>query len=868
MQADPEMPAAPHARSAESVTQALQVDPARGLSAAEAEARLERFGANAIEERARRPLWRVVLDQFREFMILVLIAAAIVSGLIGEAKDAIAILVIIVLNAVIGVVQDVRAENAIAALKRLAAPHARVRRDGEVIDIETDKLVPGDVVLLEAGAVAPADLRLVESAGLQSGEAILTGESAPVDKDAAAIVAEDAPVGERRGMVFKGALITHGRGIGVAAATGADTEFGRIAALIENAEEARTPLQRRLEAFGARLAWAVLAICLVIFLAGLARGEGLTLMLMTAVSLAVAAIPEALPAVASIALAIGAYRMVRQNVLIRRLPAVETLGSVTFICTDKTGTLTENRMRAEAFWTPEGETPGPELSRNWRRFFEALALCNDAEAASDGAIGDPTETALLDAAAAHGVVKKDLEQVSPRLGELPFSSDRRRMSTLHHIGESYIAYSKGALEALAPRLADAHDLANIQSAAETMAAQGLRVMAVGMRRFAEAPQNCEEMEERLEFLGLVGLVDPPREGVKEAIAQCKRAQLNIVMITGDHPGTARAIALRLGLADENDDVMTGAELARLSDSELVQKVKRVRVYARVDPAQKIRIVEALQARGEYVAMTGDGVNDAPALKTAEIGVAMGRGGSDVARESAHMVLTDDNFTSIARAIREGRRVYDNIRKFIRYALTGNSGEIWTIFLAPFLGLPIPLLPIHILWVNLVTDGLPGLALASERAEPDIMRRPPRPPKESIFAHGMARHVLVVGFLLGVVCLSVQGWARAYSPEHAQTMVFTVLTLSQLGHCLAIRSEREPLWRLGLMSNRPLAWAVGFTFLLQLATIYTPFLHPVFHTTSLPPAELAICLAASSIVFFVVELEKWTTRRAQASTSSA
>jgi Ca2+-transporting ATPase len=584
-------------------------------------------------------------------------------------------------------------------------------------------------------------------------------------------------------------------------------------------------------------------------------------MLLTAVSLAVAAIPEALPAVISIALAIGAVRMARQHALIRKLPAVETLGSVTFICTDKTGTLTENRMRVEAAWAASG-APSQELYR-------ALALCNDAQMGARGAIGDPTEIALMEAAAARGFTKSELEAEAPRLAELPFSAERRRMSTLHRLDGAYVSVVKGAVETLAPRLAGAlteHgpaplDAAAMQREAERMAGEGLRVMAVAQRCFAEKPEHIEELEEDLVLLGLVGLADPPRAGVKDAIAVCKAAGVTPVMITGDHAATARAIAMRLGILDDaRDAVMTGDELAMLSPADLAERARKVRVYARVDPAQKIRIVEALQTEGEYVAMTGDGVNDAPALKRAEIGIAMGRDGSDVAREAAHMILTDDNFATIVRAIREGRRIYDNVRKFIRYAMTGNSGEIWTIFLAPFLGLPIPLLPIHILWINLVTDGVPGLTLAGERAERDIMNRPPRAPDESVFAHGMARHILWVGLLMGLVCISVQAWAFHTGSPNWQTMVFTVLTLSQLGHCLAIRSERNLVADIGLTSNRPLLWGIAATALVQIATLYVPFLQPIFHTRPLTASELALCVAASCIVFVAVEIEKLLLRR--------
>ena len=903
-----------HTRSAEEAARALAVEPALGLDPAQAEARFLQHGPNALPEGRRRSIARMVLDQFSDFMILVLIAAAVVSGIIGDAVDTIAIVVIVVLNGVIGFFQEWRAERAMAALKKLAAPSARVRRDGAVATLAAERLVPGDVVLLEAGNVVPADLRLFEAARLKVAEAALTGESQPVEKTTGPLADPALPLGDRSNMAYKGTVVTYGRGAGIVAATGPATELGRIAQLLAGEEEVRTPLQKRLAAFGTRLAWAVLAICAIVFAAGLLRGEPPVLMFLTAVSLAVAAIPEALPAVVTISLALGAHQMVRQNALIRRLPAVETLGSVTWICSDKTGTLTENRMRAEAFRVAGAAAPPQPLAEPWLSFFRALALNNDA--ALDGAgnaVGDPTETALLEAARAAGIDKTAEEARAPRLAEIPFDSDRKRMATLHRddacgsaalaaipapgggggrpqqasrsqlagdpgaespasrlpqLGGGVIAFVKGAPEAVLPRCARQLtpqgaaplDVSEILAQADRMAGEGLRVLAIARRRFEAMPQRDEEAEEELTLLGLVGLMDPPRAEAAQAVAECKAAGIVPAMITGDHPATARAIARRLGILDGEGAVMTGTELAALSDEAFAARVKGVRVYARVDPEQKIRIVKALQSAGQFAAMTGDGVNDAPALKRADIGVAMGKGGTDVAREAAHMVLLDDNFATIVHAVREGRRIFDNIRKFIKYTMTSNSGEIWTISLAPFFGLPIPLLPIHILWINLVTDGLPGLALAKEPAERNLMGRPPRPPGESIFAHGMWQHMVWVGLTMGAVCLLLQAWAYHSGDAHWQTMVFTVLTLSQLGHVLAIRSERESLFSIGFGSNPLLLAAVAFTVLLQLATIYVPALNPIFKTEALSAAELALSLALSTVVFFAVEAEKWLIRR--------
>jgi len=858
-----------HIETPEAVAENLQVDPLAGLSIDEATRRLALHGPNSLPAAQRRSLIRMWVDQFSDFMILVLIAAAVISGLIGEPADTIAIVVIVLLNAVIGFIQEYRAERAMSALRKMAAPTARTRRDGTIQVIPAEQLVPGDVVLLEAGSIVPCDLRLIEVARLQVAEAVLTGESQAVDKFVAALPNGATALGDRLNLAYKGTVVTRGRGCGLAVATGLNSELGKIAQLLASESDTTTPLQRRLARFGNRLAWAVLAICMVMFLAGLLRGEAPLLMLLTAVSLAVAAIPEALPAVVTISLALGARRLVRQNALVRRLPAVETLGSVTVICADKTGTLTENRMRAESFYVAGQLHPRLLDGEPARQLALALALNNDAELASTGAhSGDPTEIALLEAAAQAGCSKAELAGARPRVGEIPFDAERRRLLTAHHLGEGNIVYLKGAPEAVLPicSLQQGNDgpelfpADEVLAAAESMAATGLRVLAVACRRVETLPADLTGLEQEMLFLGLVGLMDPPRAEAMQAVTECRSAGIVPVMITGDHAATARAIAMRLGIVAADGIIMSGPQLAALSDAEFAACVKDVRVFARMDPAQKIRIVQVLQAEGEFVAMTGDGVNDAPALKRADIGIAMGMSGTDVAREASHMVLLDDNFATIVHAVREGRRIFDNIRKFIKYAMTGNSGEIWTIFLAPFLGLPIPLLPIHILWVNLVTDGLPGLALASEPAERNLMSRPPRRPAESLFAHGMWQHIVWVGLSIGAVCLLLQAWAYRSGSAHWQTMVFTVLTLSQLGHVLAIRSARESFFSLGAASNPQLLAAVTFTVLLQMATIYVPALNPVFKTEALTAGELLLCLALSSVVFFAVEIEKWLIRR--------
>jgi Ca2+-transporting ATPase len=709
-------------------------------------------------------------------------------------------------------------------------------------------------------------------AQLQVNEAALTGESQPVDKSTAALKDNDLPAADRLNMVYKGTAVTRGRGEGLVTATGMQTEIGKIATLLTEEQTTKTPLQKRLARFGRRLAILILCICAVIFVTGLLQGEPLVLMFLTAVSLAVAAIPEALPAVVTISLALGARKMVGVHALIRSLPAVETLGSVTYICSDKTGTLTENSMSLEALYS-DGETHPSvktEPAKVWDLLGKAMVLNNDVVENKGGALkGDPTEVAIYEAAKNSGLSKAQFEKTNPRVAELPFDAERKRMTTIHRDGDQYIAFTKGAGESIAALCdntltaegAVPVDRDEIHRQIQHLASQGYRVLGFAYRTWTAAPdtQDAKEVESGLSFLGLVGLIDPPRAETYDSVRLCKSAGITPVMITGDHPGTALAIAKRLGIANTDNEVLTGIDLDDLSEDELKEQVKHVRVYARATPAQKIKIVKALQEQGDYVAMTGDGVNDAPALKRANIGVAMGMKGTDVAREASQLVLLDDNFATIVTAVREGRRIFDNIRKFIKYTLTSNSGEIWVLFLAPYLGLPIPLLPIHILWINLVTDGLPGLALVVEPAEQGLMQRPPRPPNESIFAHGMWQHMVWVGLLIGGVSLSAQAWSYHTGSEAWQTMVFTTLTFAQLAHVMAIRSERASLFTVGVFSNLYLVGAVALTVLLQLATIYVPLLQPIFKTQPLTPNELFICFALPVVVFIAVEIEKWMVR---------
>jgi Ca2+-transporting ATPase len=852
-----------HCLAAADLEHRLDVRIGTGLGPAQVAERLARDGSNVLPTRSERGLMLIFVGQLRDVMILVLIGAAVLAGVIGDAIDAVVILVIILLNALVGTVQEYRAERAMQALRDMAAPLARVRRDGDWRTVAAAELVPGDVVGISAGDVVPADLRLVEAYSLAIAESVLTGESVPVGKSTLALTVPDLAPAERVNCAFQGTTVSRGRGVGVVVATGARAEFGRIAALLATETEPRTPLQRRLAVLGARLSALVLAICALMLALGLARGEPPLLMLLTAVSLAVAAIPEALPAVVAIGLALGAQRLARGHALVRRLPAVEALGSVTVICTDKTGTLTADRMRVTRIWTADDAA-----SDTLRDLARALALCNDAERGRDGGLrGDPTEIALYERAAETFGDLEALRAQWPRRAELPFDAGRRRMSTLHQGPSHLIAYTKGAPEAVLPLVAPGEgtdpefDTQRALAAAHAMAAAGLRVLAVGYRHLESAPASDAEIERGLRLLGLIGLSDPPRPEAAAAVAECAGAGITPVMVTGDHPATAAAIAAEVGIVpNASCAVTTGAQLADLDEPEFAARVREVRVFARLEPEQKLAIVKALQARGEVVAVTGDGVNDAPALQRADIGVAMGRTGTDVARAASAMVLLDDNFATIVAAVREGRRSYDNIRKFLRYALTGNIGEIVTVALAPLAGLPIPLLPIHILWINLVTDGLPGLALVAETAEPDSMQRPPRPIEESVFARGLWQHMLVVGTAMGAMCLGAQVWALAHAPEQAQTIVFTALGFAQLGHVLSVRTERWHLHPGRLAANPALLGAVLLTVALQLMIVYLPIGNRAFATVPLTLPELSLCVGVAITVTAMAELDKWLNRR--------
>jgi Ca2+-transporting ATPase len=910
-----------HALEANDVVRALQTSPKNGLTSEEAARRFAEIGPNELAEPSRPSVWRMVLDQFNNFIVIVLIVASLVSALLGDYVEAVAIMLIVLLNALLGVIQEYRAEEELAALRRLSAPDARVLRDGRHHTIPARVLVPGDVVLLDTGNYVPADLRLVETVNLKIEEAALTGESVPVVKDARLVLTQDEALGDRRNTAFSGTLVAYGRGKGVVVSTGMHTQIGMIAAMLQAVHEEPTPLQRRLDQLGRGLGWAALAVCGVVFVFGWARGVLPLEMFIVAVSLAVAAVPEGLPAVVTITLALGMREMIQRHALIRKLASVETLGSTTVICSDKTGTLTQNQMTVTRLWvdgvtleiTGSGYEPRGEFRVDGREVdlhdypasttaLWVAALANDAqldiEKDENGEeapriVGDPTEGALIVAAAKAGANREALERAYPRVGEIPFDSTRKRMTTVHKIKspqaedvspfydasltEWEVAAIKGAPDVIlelctqyqkmddhpVPLTADMRE--SILAANEELARQALRILAVAYR--VERQVSEDELSEKVEtdfiFVGLFGMIDPPRIQVSVAIATARQAGIRTVMITGDYPDTARAIGEQIDLFQPGRRLITGPELEQMSDDTLQREVMHTDVFARVSPEHKVRIVEALKQNHEVAAMTGDGVNDAPALKRADIGVAMGVTGTDVAKETADMVLTDDNYASIVAAVEQGRVIYSNIRKFVFYLLSCNLAEICVIFVAILAGLPSPLTAIQLLWLNLITDGAPALALGMEKGGPDTMTRPPRPPGESIINREMRIRILIQTIAIASVTLAAYLIGLGIEGGHsdlAGTMAFFTLSASELLRAFTARSEYYPLMKVGLFSNRWMIIAVLSSFILLLAVVYVPFLQPVFDTVPLTLSHWGMILPLMIIPAVVAELSKWVVSR--------
>ncbi len=870
--------------SPEETLRLLATNPEKGLSAAVVAARLKEYGRNELKEKRRQTVWEMFLSQFREFLILLLLGAALISVLLGEATDAVVIFLIVFINAIFGVVQEFKAEKALEALQTLSAPKAKVWREGTVSEIPAAELVPGDLILLEAGDFIPADARLLETAEFRTDESALTGESVPVEKDADDLPATPQPLAERKNMVYMGTIAVAGRARAVVTATGMETEIGKIAGMIQEARTEMTPLQKKLKVFGQQLGLLVILICIGIFVIGLLRGHEPFGMFMTAVTLAVAAVPEGLPAIVTIVLALGVQRMAARNAIIRRLSAVEALGAATVICTDKTGTLTQNRMTVQAAvvdgaaYTVTGESLGdrgeflreetavnPLTEPRLGMLLLTGLLCNDARLTGEGeerrAIGDPTETALLVAAAKGGLFQEQLVAELPRLKEYPFDSTRKRMSTIHRgklpfsvpglPAEGLWVFTKGApdvllkkcrqylgqngIEELTPAVSEKFAGLNRE-----LANKALRVLGLAFRPFREGETGeVEDVENGLIFLGFLGMIDPPRPEARPAIELCRKAGIKIKMITGDHRDTAGAIAAALGLLTpgrEEEQVITGEEMDRLSEEELAARVGEIAVFARVTPAHKVQILEALKANGEIVAMTGDGVNDAPALKKADIGTAMGRTGTDVAKQASDMVLADDNFATIVRAVEEGRIIFENIKKAIYFLLSCNLGEVITILASVLLGWPVPLIPIQILWVNLVTDSFPALALGVEPAEKEIMNRPPRPPQEGIFTSGVRRTLSVFGLYIGLITLAAFSIGRQESVLKGQSMAFITLSLCQLVHVFNFRSLRESIFQRGFLGNKHLLLAILAAGLLQASVLFLPFLREIFRIVDLTAAD--------------------------------
>lgn len=869
------------------VIKELQTNIEKGLTSQEVEERLKKYGPNQFQEGQKPTLLKMFWEQINSMLIYILIGAAVISAIVGEVADAVIIFIVVLLNSVIGVVQEAKAEKALEELKKMSTPKAVVRRDGDVKEISSEQIVPGDVVLIDAGRFIPADLRLVETANLQIEESALTGESVPSDKDSNFATSGEVPLGDQKNMAFMSTLSTYGRGTGVVVSTGMETEIGKIAKMLGNQEKETTPLQKKLDQLGKILGIGAIIVSVVMFFVGYFQGRDILEMFLIAVSLAVAAIPEGMVAIVTIVLAIGVQKMSRKHAIIRKLPAVETLGSVSVICSDKTGTLTQNKMTVTKVFVNGNYLDLKNLSledQTTNEFLRGMMLCNDSVVTNGDSSGDPTEIALVVAGMEFGLTKREVEQDAKRIFEMPFDSDRKMMTTAHQEAEGYFSITKGALDSLMPRLTSVQiegqslaiseqDKQDIMNASNQMSDEALRVLAIAKRDLASADEANNELENNLTFLGLVGMIDPPREEVKDSIHQSKEAGIRTVMITGDHQNTALAIAKDLGIAEDLTETMTGQELDAISDVQLREKVDKVRVYARVSPEHKVRIVKALRDNGYIASMTGDGVNDAPSLKQADVGVAMGITGTDVAKGAADIVLTDDNFSTIVAAVEQGRNIFQNIKKAILFLLSCNFGEITALFIGILMGWPTPLTAVMILWVNLITDTLPAIALGMDPDDPDVMKAKPRNPKESIFAGGFGIYTLVNGILIGMVTLFafIEG-LRYYTGApsmfaidfgnisddaltHAQTMAFIALSVSQLFHSFNLRSPSKSIFQVGLFSNKYLIGAVLLGLLIQVVLVYVPFLHDVFGIYALAAKDWAFIIGISLIPVILNEIYK-------------